>query len=374
MLYQIFVMRASIIIVIGSFGLSLFSIFTFAQGRSVSLNGLMERRIDSLLQSYHLSGNPGAAVLIYEQGEVRMAKGYGIKNSSTAEKVSAQTCFRLASLTKQFTAMSILQLSQAGKILLDSPVHFYLDSLPAYAQGITIRHLLTHTSGLPDYEDLIPAAQKEQVLDIDCLRLLHTTQQLYFEPGTAYRYSNTGYALLALVVAQVSGEDFASYLRKHIFKPLGMKHTVALEAGKSNVADRAMGHSRLADAWQLTDQSITSAVLGDGGIYTNVLDYARWIKALLSHRFISDSLQKVAWQKARLKNGNSVNYGYGWHVDEIRGKSYPHHSGSSIGFRNHILLFPDKERAVVILTNRNEGNPYELALQITDLVWPVTAD
>ncbi|MFN9804390.1 MAG: serine hydrolase domain-containing protein, partial [Bacteroidota bacterium] len=155
---------------------------------------------------------------------------------------------------------------------------------------------------------------------------------------------------------------------------LGMKHTVALEAGKSNVADRAMGHSRLADAWQLTDQSITSAVLGDGGIYTNVLDYARWIKALLSHRFISDSLQKVAWQKARLKNGNSVNYGYGWHVDEIRGKSYPHHSGSSIGFRNHILLFPDKERAVVILTNRNEGNPYELALQITDLVWPVTAD
>lgn len=367
-------MRTSIIIVIGSFGLSLFSIFTFAQGRSLSLNGLMERRIDSLLQSYHVSGNPGAAVLIYEQGEVRMAKGYGIKNSSTAEKVSAQTCFRLASLTKQFTAMSILQLSQAGKITLDSPAHFYLGSLPAYAQGITIRHLLTHTSGLPDYEDLIPAAQKKQVLDMDCLRLLHTTQQLYFEPGTAYRYSNTGYALLALVVAQVSREDFASYLRKHIFKPLGMKHTVALEAGKSNVADRAMGHSRLGDAWQLTDQSITSAVLGDGGIYTNVLDYARWIKALLSHRFISDSLQKVAWQKARLKNGNSVNYGYGWHVDEIRGKSYPHHSGSSIGFRNHILLFPDKERAVVILTNRNEGNPYELALQITDLVWPVTAD
>ena len=367
-------MRSMFLAAVSCFGWSFFSVVSFAQGGSVAMNSKLEKQIDTLLYAYHTSSNPGAAVLIFERGQIRMAKGYGIKNISTVEKVSAETCFRLASLTKQFTAMSILQLSQAGKLSLDSPVHFYLDSLPAYTQGITIKNLLTHTSGLPDYEELISAAQKTQVHDLDCLRLLHTTHQLYFEPGTAYRYSNTGYALLALVVAQVSGEDFASYLQQHIFRPLGMKHTIALEEGKTNVTDRAMGHSRTSEGWKMTDQSITSAVLGDGGIYTNVLDYARWITALFSHKFISDSQQAVAWQNATLKNGSPVNYGYGWHVDEIRGKTYPHHSGSSIGFRNHILLFPDKQRAVVILTNRNEGNPYELALQITELVWPSAAD
>lgn len=342
-----------------------------AQGKKKALSQRIILQIDSLLQPYDSAGSPGAALLVYEKGKVIYANGYGIKNKNTGERVTTGTCFRLASLTKQFTAMCILQLYQKGKIALDSPAHRYLDSLPAYTNSITIRQLLTHTSGLVDYEDLIPASQTRQVLDIDCLRLMYSANQLYFEPGTQYRYSNTGYALLALIVQKLSGEDFASYLRKHIFLPLGMQQTVALEEGRTGVSNRAMGHSRSANGWELTDQSLTSAVLGDGGIYTNVLDYAKWINALFAFRLIPASVQQLAWQRAALKNGTPVNYGFGWHIDDIRGKAYPHHSGSSIGFRNHILLFPEQQRAIVLLTNRNEGNPFLLAQQIADKVWPI---
>ena len=343
-----------------------------AQARPTSIDVLTQRKIDSLLQDYRVTGSPGASVLVYEKGRILFAKGYGIKNGTTGEKVNVSTCFRLASLTKQFTAMCILQLSEQGKLSLDSPAHRFLTGLPVYAHGITIRHLLTHTSGLVDYEDLIPASQTKQVLDKDCLELMSTTDHLYFQSGTNYRYSNTGYALLALIVQKVTGKDFAGYLRDHIFRPLGMNSTVALEEGKSKVSDRAMGHSRSGNGWKMTDQSVTSAVLGDGGIYTNITDYARWISAILKYQLISGPLQQEAWLRAKLLNGSAVNYGFGWHVDDFRGEPYPHHSGSSIGFRNHVLLFPDQQRAIVILTNRDEGNPFLLACQITDWVWPET--
>lgn len=364
-------MRILLPLILLAIDLILLNPSSIAQSKNNGINSNISRSIDEILQSYDSIGSPGASVLVYEKGKVIYANGYGIKNGTTGEKVTSSTCFRLASLTKQFTAMCILQLYQQGKLSLDSPANKYLDSMPAYTHSITIRNLLTHTSGLVDYEDLIPASQTRQVLDRDCLRLMHATNGLYFTPGSAYRYSNTGYALLALIVQRVSGEDFAGYLRRHIFQPLGMNSTIALEEGKSRVKNRALGHSRSDNGWKITDQSLTSAVLGDGGIYTNVLDYSRWISALLNNKLITDSLQQIAWQRAKLNNGSPVNYGFGWHIDEIRGNFQPHHSGSSIGFRNHILLFPEQQRAIVLLTNRDEANPFLMAQQIADKVWPI---
>jgi CubicO group peptidase (beta-lactamase class C family) len=266
--------------------------------------------------------------------------------------------------------MCVLQLIQSGKLSLEDPVRTYLDSLPAYTQQIKIRHLLTHSSGLVDYEDLIPASQTRQVLDIDCMRLMGKTDHLYFEPGSDYRYSNTGYALLALIVEKISGEDFSSYLQRHIFRPLKMKQTLALEAGKTQVPNRALGHSRSSNGWTVTDQSLTSAVLGDGGIYTNMPDMARWIRAICNFQLIPAALQQQAWSRTSLSNGKSIDYGFGWHVEDYRGKAHPHHSGSSIGFRNHILLFPDEQRAIMILTNRDESDPMEPCKKIMDIIWP----
>jgi len=342
----------------------------YAQKKAVTLSAEQILSINRIMLSYDSALSPGAALLVMDRGKIVLQKSYGLKNRETEALVDATTCFRLASLTKQFTAMCILQLVQSGKLSLEDPVRTYLDSLPTYTQQIKIRHLLTHSSGLVDYEDLIPASQTRQVLDIDCMRLMGKTDHLYFESGSEYRYSNTGYALLALIVEKISGEDFATYLQRHIFRPLKMKQTLALEAGKTQVPNRALGHSRSSNGWTVTDQSVTSAVLGDGGIYTNMPDMARWIRAICNFQLIPAALQQQAWSRASLSNGKSIDYGFGWHVEDYRGKAHPHHSGSSIGFRNHILLFPEEERVIMILTNRDESDPMEPCKKIMDIIWP----
>jgi CubicO group peptidase (beta-lactamase class C family) len=216
---------------------------------------------------------------------------------------------------------------------------------------------------LVDYEDLIPDTLQRQVLDRDCLDLMHRTDSLYFPPGSAYRYSNTGYAILALIAEQLSGKSFPSLLKDSIFLPLGMATTLARVDEGPPVPHRAYGHSRTSEGWAKTDQSQTSAVLGDGGIYSNPTELATWVRALWDHRLIGKVWQDSAWTKARLNDGIPIDYGFGWHLDG----GYPHHDGSSKGFRNHVLLFPDRRMFVAVLTNRDEGRPRELADRIARL-------
>jgi CubicO group peptidase (beta-lactamase class C family) len=210
-----------------------------------------------------------------------------------------------------------------------------------------------------DYEDLMPETQNIQLHDTNCMQLMYMTDSLYFPAGTKYKYSNTGYSILSLIVEQVSGKPFAQFLHENIFKKLGMKTTVAFEEGKSAVANRAYGYSNNNGVWSQTDQSLTSAVLGDGGIYTNVEEYSKWIKALWSNKLISKSMQNRAWSRTTLDNGKKIDYGYGWHVEDFLGITHPYHDGSSIGFRNSVALFPEEKLMIVVLTNRNEHDPIE---------------
>jgi len=213
----------------------------------------------------------------------------------------------------------------------------------------------------------MPANQMIQLHDTNCMQLMYMTDSLYFPSGTKYKYSNTGYSILSLIVEQISGQPFAQFLKENIFKKIGMKTSVAFEEGKSIVANRAYGHSYKNGAWVQTDQSMTSAVLGDGGIYTNVEEYAKWVKSLWSYRFISPSMQKRAWSSTKLDNGTTIDYGYGWHVEDFMGNTHPYHDGSTIGFRNSAGLYPDKKLMVVILTNRNEHDPIEEVHKIATL-------
>jgi CubicO group peptidase (beta-lactamase class C family) len=196
---------------------------------------------------------------------------------------------------------------------------------------------------------------------------LKKADSLYFVPGTAYRYSNTGYALLALIVEKVSGTSFATFLQTHIFKPLNMTTTVAFENGISTVKNRAFGHSFTNNSWELTDQSNSSAVLGDGGIYSNTLDLLKWISALWNYKVLSAPYQQKAWTKTRLNNGQLVDYGYGWHIEAHKNGTHPYHSGSSIGFRNYINVFPEEKLMVVVLSNRNSADPKTICKKITSL-------
>jgi CubicO group peptidase (beta-lactamase class C family) len=255
-------------------------------------------------------------------------------------------------------------LMEDGTLALTDRLRKWLPSLPAATESITLRHLLTHTSGLIDYEDVIPASMTGQLHDQDVLTLLESQDRLYFEPGASYRYSNSAYALLALIVGKASGSSFAQFLAARIFQPLGMSGTVAFEEGISTVAKRAFGYTETAgNVWSQTDQSQTSAVLGDGGIYSSLDDLAKWDAALYDERLLKQSSLQAAFTPATRTDDPAIEYGYGW---RITGETL-WHSGETIGFRNVIVRYPQRRLTVVMLTNRNEPEPYSTALEIAKL-------
>lgn len=230
-----------------------------------------------------------------------------------------------------------------------------------------MRHLLTHTSGLLDYEDLIPKGTVLPVLDRDVLRILMQQDKTYFPPGTRYRYSNSAYSLLALIVEARSGNTFARFLQENIFGPLNIKHTLAYEQGLSIVPNRAFGYSPDGGSFKRTDQSLTSSVLGDGGIYSSVADLYRWDQALYTDKLIGRKLLKQAFTPATASEHPDTGYGFGWFIGEHRGLREIWHSGNTIGFTTRIVRFPDRQFTVIILTNRNEAPLSALPHRIADL-------
>jgi CubicO group peptidase (beta-lactamase class C family) len=305
-----------------------------------------ERAVDSLMAAYARPGMPGAAVLVVKDGRVVLQKGYGLADVDSAKPVTRATNFRLASLSKQFTATAIMLLAADGKLRYDDPVARWVPDLPAYARAVTLRQLLHHTGGLPDYEDFVPASQTRQTLDAEIPALIAHSDTAYFAPGTRYRYSNTGYVLLALAVEKASGVRFAEFLRRRIFAPLGMAGTLARENDGPTVPHRAYGHAVRDGVVRRTDQSNTSATLGDGGIYASVRDLARWDSALDRHRLVSESAQRLAWTASSAPGSvapfGGAGYGFGWFVDRDRGALRVRHHGESRGFTNGVVRYPER--------------------------------
>jgi CubicO group peptidase (beta-lactamase class C family) len=324
----------------------------------------MQSDIDTIMDRYDGTG-PGASVLVLHDGKPIVRRAYGFADLEKHVAATPETNYRLASVTKQFTSAAILLLVQDGKVHFDDRVRTWLPALPPAADAITIRHLLTHTSGLIDYEDVMPQGLTEQLHDADVLALLARQDRTYFAPGTSYRYSNGGYALLALIVERASGQSFARFLRQRIFLPLGMKHSVAYEQGISTVDHRAFGYSpdesdAEPDRWTRTDQSSTSAVLGDGGIYSSIDDLAKWDAALYDDRLLNAESRRLAFSPATPTDDPRVEYGFGW---RITGETL-WHSGETIGFRNVIVRYPARHLTVIVLTNRDDPEPYPAALRI----------
>jgi CubicO group peptidase (beta-lactamase class C family) len=322
----------------------------------------MSSQVDALMREYAGQG-PGASVLVIRDGVSIVRRAYGYANLEQQIAARPATNYRLASVTKQFTAAAILLLAEAGRLQLDDTARHWLPSLPVTLNAVTIRQLLTHTSGVIDYEDIIPVSLTRQLHDIDVLALLAAEPRTYFTAGSAYRYSNSGYSLLALIVERASGERFAAFLRSRIFMPLGMHDTVAYEQGISAVVNRAFGYSSLCGRWIRTDQSQTSAVLGDGGIYSSIDDLAKWDAALYDERLLSRQSWQQAFTSATPTDDPQVQYGFGW---RITGETL-WHSGETIGFRNVIVRYAGRRLTVIVLTNRNDPEPYRKALQIATL-------
>ena len=332
---------------------------------------MREAGIDDLMRDY-AGAVPGASVLVLRDVEAKTG-------------ATPRTNYRLASMTKQFTATAILLLAEDGRLTLDDRARRWLPTLPAAADAITIRHLLTHTGGLIDYEDIMPESPttpaaaasasalpptsaevvddpSKQLRDIDVLHLLEKTDRLYFAPGTSYRYSNGGYSMLALIVERASGKTFQDFLHERIFEPLGMRDTLAYVREGPAVLHRAYGYAFENGKWIRTDQSLTSAVLGDGGIYSSIEDLAKWDAAAYDNRLLSAASRQLAFTPWTQTDDPNVRYGFGI---RLTGDTQ-WHSGETIGFRNVMVRWPQRHLTVIVLSNRDDPEPYRLALKIAE--------
>ncbi len=373
---------------------ALLALGTASSTSAQSSEAAIGKKIASVFSGVTSPEAPGLAVLVRKNGRTMFERCYGVSDLRSKAKIDARTNFRLASFTKQFTAMAIMLLVHDGNLRYDQPLTELFPDFPAYGKTIAVRNLLNHTSGLPDYEELMDALEKKsgptwtpekQIQDAEVLELLKKERTDKFAPGTSWSYSNSGYVVLGLIVAKVSKEPYGDFLRARIFAPLKMNHTIVFQKGKNVVTNRAFGHSEENNTLKETDQSSTSATLGDGGLYSNLEDLAKWDDALRNHTLMTEkdfqpALTPVTltdgsephWPKEanddNLHPGKPVSYGFGWFLDPYQGRQRMWHTGSTMGFRAVIQRFTDGDGlSVIILSNRTDLEPEKLALQVADL-------
>lgn len=324
---------------------------------------------------------PGLAVLVRKDGRTLFERGYGLRDLRTRTNIDSATNFRLASCTKQFTAMAIMLLVHDRKLTYDTRITDVFPNFPAYGKTISIRNLLNHTSGLLDYEDLMqqpppntPPDRQPQINDDGVVALLEKQTTTKFPPGTKWAYSNSGYVLLGEIVAKVSGESFPQFLHNRIFAPLGMSNTLAFVKGENEVPHRAFGYSKTAAGWQETDQDATSATLGDGGVYSSLDDLAKWDDALAHHTLLSATEMQPALTPVAVPSGGPVGpdnepaaYGFGWFLNPYKGHTRMWHYGATIGFRTGIQRFTRDHLTIIVLCNRSDLIPGHLAERVADL-------
>ena len=331
------------------------------------------QQVDELLQKNYPPNQPGAAVMIIQNHKTVFKKGYGITNLQQPVSITPNTNFNIASLTKQFTAAAVLQLAQANRLSLSDPVSKYLPGINhVVTNRVTIRHLLTHTSGIMDHYAFTDTANRQHASDADVLKAIEKTDSLYFPPGNDYRYSNSAYCLLALIIEKSSGLSYADYLKKNIFTPLGMNRSVVLVPGKTITA-QATGY-RLDAANQTFMQSDINenfffSTQGDGGIYTSINDYEKWLTALQDGKIISPELLDEAREiQFMIDPENQLGYGYGWFIRHKDEPSTVYHTGSNGGFRSVIVTIPATGYALAIFSNRTGIDLEHLAAEINKIL------
>lgn len=307
---------------------------------------------------------PGASFAVMKEGKILECQSFGYADLEKKIRATCETNYRLASVTKQFTAMGILILIDQGKLQYDTKLTEVFPEFPEYGKEVTIRQLLTHRSGLLDYERLYPRDSEDQLLDKDVLNLLMAQDSLQFPVNSRFKYSNTGYAVLAIIIEKVSGKSFKEFIAEEIFGKTGMANSTMYVKGDP-IKNRAYGYTYndSLNQYENIDQSIFSAVKGDGGVYTSVSDYAKWDKSLYGETLVSTDLLNDAftsWDENGKTDGSG--YGFGWFVDVENDKKIVRHSGSTSGFITNVYRIPSEKISVIILTNTVQfGNLWRTA-------------
>jgi D-alanyl-D-alanine carboxypeptidase len=320
---------------------------------------------------------PAVALAVARDGQPVVAKAYGMANLEHMAPATTHTVFKIASITKTFTATAVMMLVEQGKVHLDEPINGYLPYLPIAWSAITLRHLLTHTSGIKNYEPLLPASRQPEDSYQDVVKSVSEVP-LEFQPGEAIRYCNTNYVILGVLIERVSGKPYRDFVRERILAPLGMTET-RWNDDREIVPNRAQGYAWDSETLQspghppLRNRDKPNPGLwnyADGGLLSTVLDLARWDAALYTEELLTKSSLDQMWTSARLNDGTAVEYGLGWIVKTAQGHRNIGHWGRNPGFVAELSRFVDARLTVIVLCNRWKADVTGLASRIVALYLP----
>ena len=323
---------------------------------------------------------PGCAVGVAQGGRTVLARGYGMANLETGTPIAAETIFESGSVAKQFTAAAVLLLMSDGKLRLDDRVQKYLPELPDYGRPLTIRHLLSHTSGLREWSNLVqvdgwPRGSRVHTQE-ELLESVFSQKEVNYPVGDHYSYTNSGFGLLVTIVERVSGMPFARFTEERLFKPLGMTQTGWRDDFERIVPGRAQAYSRRGSAWAL--EMPFENVIGPGGMLTTVTDWLKWNDAL-DRRTLGGWLVDSLESQATLTSGRKISYAMGLTVGDWRGQREVAHSGSTGGYSTYLMRLPARGISVAVMCNSAGANPTSFARQmaealVPDLTSPVAPD
>lgn len=342
---------------------SFYGVFTFAQVKE-------NQAIDSIFSAWNAPNTPGCALGIFEDGKLIYGKGYGLANMEYDIPNSASSVFRIASTSKQFTAASIVLLAEKGKLSLDNTLYTYFPDFPEYANEITIKHLLNHTSGIRDYLQLAYLkgfGDNDFYEDDNIMEWLVNQSDLNFAPGEEFLYSNSGYWILGQIVKKVSGTNMAEFAQKEIFEPLQMNDTHFHNDHTQIVKNRATGYMPSGiDRYKISMTTLN--MIGDGGIFTTINDIKKWDDAYYNSEVLSKAFWKMMTEQGVLNNGELIDYASGLFVNEYKGLKTISHGGAFVGYRAEFLRFPDQHLSIAIFANRGDADPSTMANQVADIM------
>lgn len=319
-------------------------------------NRQLERSLDELIGGEYRSNEPGIAVLVAKGDNVIYKKAFGSANIELQVTLTPDMVFRIGSITKQFTAIGVLQLIEKGKLSLKDSVQHWIQDFPSKGAVITVENLLTHTSGLIDYASMNDPDPYIERRDFTLPFIIDyfKNEPLQFKPGTAYGYSNSNYALLAYIIEKVTGKDYHTYMKENVLQPAGLTHTY-YAAESEVVPNRVAGYTRDKGFYENCYYQTISLGYGCGDLMSTVSDLYKWNKALLSYKLVGKATLDKAFTPYTLSDGTSTTYGYGWFIDEKSGMKCIHHEGQVSGFIALEKYFPGENIYLAILTNIKSG-------------------
>ena len=333
--------------------------------------GSVAARVDQLFAEWNKSNSPGCSLAVSQNGVVLYERGYGMANLELGVPITPASVFHVASISKQFTAMSILLLVQRGRLSLDDEARKYVPELPDYGSPLTIRHLLTHTSGLRDVFTLQGlSAPRDDSPDANeaLVKILARQRALNSTPGAEFQYNNGGYVLLAAIVKRVSGQSLRAFAEANIFQPLGMTHTHFHDDPTMIVPDRASGYHRDAGGLHVALHPYQNRVVGNTGLFTTARDLLLWEQNFADAR-VGDKALLAAMQKPAVPTGwpDGSFYGFGLEIGRYRGLRWIGHGGGDPGYSAYVVRYPDQGFAVAVLGNLDSLEPAALTQGVADI-------